>query len=144
MIAAVSIDVDTWPSTSGNISYGSSVILTCSVSENYSANTTFEWKCPNGPCNTSSGESIIIRRVFDSRLVVTVVTPKDEGVYNCTVTNDSGNMTESPNYELSANGRSVLPLVYTCGFALISFLNNLTVTVLFSVRWSGLVQCHKY
>lgn len=84
-----------------------------------------------------------MRRVLDGRLIVTVVTPKDEGVYNCTVTDDSGNVTESSNYELSANGRSVLPLAYTCDFVLISFL-NLTVTALFYYRWSGLVQCYQY
>ena len=97
-----------WPSTAGDVAYGTTVILTCSVSGDDVNNTTFEWNCPNGPCNTSTGQSNFIRRVRDSRLTVTVVDPGDIGVYNCTVTVDSRNMlTGSVSYELRSNGKSI-------------------------------------
>lgn len=104
----VSINVDTWPNTTGDVTYGTTVILTCRISGDDVNNAIFKWNCPNGTCSISSGESVFNRRVHGNRMTVTVVNPVDLGVYNCTVTDNNGNLTGSASYGLITNGMSIL------------------------------------
>ena len=64
---------------------GTTVVLVCRVGGVASGtHLNYTWTCPNGPCDVGEGNNPN-RKTYGDRMVLNVLTSRDEGTYTCLV-----------------------------------------------------------
>ena len=65
---------------------GTTVVLVCRVGGVASGTQlSYTWTCPNGPCDVGEGNNPN-RKTYGDRMVLNVLTSREEGMYTCLVT----------------------------------------------------------
>ena len=65
---------------------GTTVVLVCRVGGVASGTQlSYTWTCPNGPCDVGEGNNPN-RKTYGDRMILNVLTSRDEGMYTCLVT----------------------------------------------------------
>ena len=103
-VPSAAVTIDAYPSTQP-VPLGTTVVLVCRVgSAQDNSSTTYEWSCPNGACDISTGTQGTPRSriVSGNTLTVNVVTKFDSGEYRCTVS--EGGTTQTSSYDMTVAG----------------------------------------
>ena len=82
---------------------GTTVVLVCRVGGVASGtHLNYTWTCPNGPCDVGEGNNPN-RKTYGDRMVLNVLTSRDEGTYTCLVRGGQDAVHES-NFTLNVQG----------------------------------------
>ena len=72
---------------------------------------SYTWTCPNGPCDVGEGNNPN-RKTYRDRMVLNVLTSREEGMYTCLVTEGEDAVHESSfaesKYNLSVQGECMI------------------------------------
>ena len=84
---------------------GTTVVLVCRVGGVASGTQlSYTWICPNGPCDVGEGNNPN-RKTYGDRMVLNVLTSRDEGMYTCLV-RDRPERAHRSNFVLRVEGNS--------------------------------------
>ena len=89
-LCAVVAVIDAYTPTSvlaspATVPLGTTVVLVCRVGGVASGtHLNYTWTCPNGPCDVGEGNNPN-RKTYGDRMVLNVLTSRDEGTYTCLV-----------------------------------------------------------
>ena len=103
-VPSAAVTIDAYPSTQP-VPLGTTVVLVCRVVgvPEESSSASYEWSCPNGDCDISTGTrgSPRSRIVSGNTLTVNVVSKSDSGKYRCIVSEGGNTKTSSHNMTVS-------------------------------------------
>ena len=105
MIPSAVVAIDAYPSNQP-VPLGTTVVLVCRVFgvPEESSLASYQWSCPNGACDISTGTGGPPRSriVSGNTLTVNVVSKSDSGEYRCIVS--KGGNTNTSSYKLTVAG----------------------------------------